>query len=465
MATSSRQRVIRIHGRLAQSGHHVPVRLWDGTELGPVDAGFRLVFPEPGSLRAMVVPPTDLVVGEAFLAGKFHVDGSMVAAVRAVANLRSDLPPAVLARVGWDVVRLPSSTAVGTAGDHRPATAGGRVHMSGRRHSKGRDRAAIVHHYDVGEDFFRLFLDEALVYSCAYFLDGDEDWKLPPDPSSKALDRAQTRKLDVVCRKLGLRPGMTMLDIGCGWGALVLHAARHYGIQAVGVTLSEDQVAVARRRVADAGLDGQVEIRRQDYRDIDDTFDAVASVGMVEHVGADHLAGYAEAVWERTAPGGRLLNHGITTGRSRKVRDMATGRGTSFVAEHVFPDGSLAPASHMLGVLQDAGWEMLDVEQLRPNYARTLQHWVARLEASQDAAHRLVDDAIHRTWRIYMAASAIGFESGDLGVMQVLAGRDSQRPLGRGWMVAADDVAAGRDRGLHTDHDARLSTRDRPCSK
>lgn len=446
MAITPRQRVIRVHDRLARAGVDMPVRLWDGTQLGPDDAGFRLVLPQPSSLRAMLVPPTDLAVGEAFLAGHFHVEGSMVATAETVANLREDLSLGVLAGVARDVVALPSPSR---------SAARRRAELVGRRHSRARDRAAIVHHYDVGAEFYRLFLDEEMVYSCAYFLEGDEDASQPPDPAGTALDRAQVRKLDVVCRKLGLRPGMRLLDIGCGWGALVLHAARNYGVEALGVTLSQDQYEVAQARVMAAGLGGRVEIQRRDYRDVQGTFDAVSSVGMVEHVGAERLDEYAAAAWERTAPGGRLLNHGITTGQRRDVLDMALRRRRSFVGKHVFPDGALVPASHMVGVLQDAGWEVLDLEQLRPDYARTLQHWVARLEASEDAARELVDEAVVRTWRAYMAVSAVGFASGDMGVVQVLCGRDARRPLGRRWMLATDDTEVA---GNHGD----MSTARRP---
>ena len=427
MSLEAKERIDRIHDRLARSGHDLPVRLWDGTTLGPPDRGYRLFLKDPGSLRAVLVPPTDLQVGEAFLADLVDVEGSMVAAIHDISTLRADVGVLDAALVGWDVLRLPAPDEV---------TSGlGRVRPGGRLHSPERDRQVIRHHYDVGVDFYRLFLDQRLVYSCAYFLDDDEDMAAPPDPSGRALDQAQARKLDVVCRKLRLEQDTTLLDIGCGWGSLALHAAEVHGARVLGVTLSEDQAMVAKERVRAAGMDDRVEIRVQDYREVTGTFDAVASIGMFEHVGSDQWETYYRTAFERTRPGGLFLNHHITTGQRREVRDLAKAHG-SFVAEHVFPDGALPPASVSITGLQDAGFELLDVEQLRPHYARTLRHWTARLEASHDRAASLVGEPTYRTWRAYMAGSAVGFDHGDLGLVQLLGARgDGQRPLGRDWML------------------------------
>lgn len=416
--------LVGIHRRLARAGHDLPVRAWDGTELGPADSTYRLVLRSPSSLRAMLVPPTDLQVGEAFLDDAFDVEGSMVDAISAISTLRADLGAWDLAAIGGTLLRLPRPDGISRR----------RVQLRGRRHSKERDRAAVRHHYDVDVSFYRLFLDEQLVYSCAYFLDGDEDMTRPPDPTGDALDVAQARKLEVICRKLDLRPGMRLLDIGCGWGSLVLHAARHHGVEALGVTLSPAQAEVADKRIAEAGLADQVEVRVQDYRDVTDTFDAVASVGMVEHVGEERLAEYFGVAYERTAPGGRFLNHGITTGRRREPRDMAKDSG-GFVGHYVFPDGALVPASRSVHEMEDAGFELLDVEQLRPNYARTLRHWTARLEANHDRAVELADEVTYRIWRAYMAGSAVGFDNGDLGLVQVLGTR-GRVPFGRSWTTA-----------------------------
>lgn len=426
MALDPLERIVRVHARLVRAGHDLPVVLWDGTMLGPPDRGYRLLLKSPGALRGVLVPPTDLQVGEAFVADLVDVEGSMVAAIHDVADLRADVGVLDAALLGWDVLRLPSPDGVD------PLLP--RVLPQGALHSPERDREVVQHHYDIGSDFYRLFLDDAMVYSCAYFMDGDEDVARPPDVGSDALDRAQRRKLDVICRKLRLGPDTTMLDVGCGWGALALHAARAFGARVLGVTLAEDQAMVAKQRVADAGLDSRVEIRVQDYREVAGTFDAVASVGMFEHVGSDQWTTYFASAYERTAPGGLFLNHAITTGQRRQVRDLAEARG-SFVARHVFPDGALAPASRAVTELEDAGFELLDVEQLRPHYARTLRHWTARLEARHSEAAALVGEPTYRVWRAYMAGSAVGFDHGGLGLAQVLGGKQAATPFGRSWML------------------------------
>jgi cyclopropane-fatty-acyl-phospholipid synthase len=245
------------------------------------------------------------------------------------------------------------------------------------------------------------------------------------------LDRAQRRKLELICRKLDLRPGERFLDVGCGWGSLLIHAARYHGVRALGVTLSEQQAVLARERVAAAGLTERIEVELRDYRDVGERFDAIASVGMVEHVGAGELASYAAHLGDRLRVGGRLLNHGITTGGRHEVRDFGAQPDT-FIGRHVFPDGALVPARTMIGHLERAGFEIQDVEQLRRHYARTLRHWVANLEADDDEVRRLVGDRTSRVWRAYLAGSALGFEANDLGVIQVLATKGSvDLPLDR----------------------------------
>lgn len=400
-------------------GHDLPIRLWDGTEVGSPDRGYRIILSYPWSLRGMLSPLADLQLGRAYLADFFDVEGSMVAALTDAASVRLDLESFIVkARLGAKLITLPKPPPE-MLETHDVA----RVDPTRRLHSRQRDAGAIRHHYDIGNDFYRLFLDENLVYSCAYFTEDDDD-----------LDRAQIRKLDLVCHKLGLRPGMSLLDIGCGWGALVIHAARHYRVSAVGVTLSKDQAEVGRRRVAEAGLGDKVEIRLDDYRDVTGDFDAVASVGMFEHVGSDQLSSYFRTAHELTAPGGRFLNHGITTGRRRIIRDLAKGN-PGFVGTYVFPDGALVPASRAVTEMEDAGFELLDVEQLRPHYALTLKEWTRRIEDRADDARRLADEGLYRTWRAYMAGSVVGFQSGDLGVIQVLGGKNAVTPLGRSWML------------------------------
>jgi cyclopropane-fatty-acyl-phospholipid synthase len=284
------------------------------------------------------------------------------------------------------------------------------IRLRGLRHSLRRDRAAIGHHYDVGNDFYALLIGPTLVYSCAYFA--------TPETS---LDDAQVAKLDLVCRKLDLRPGMRLLDVGCGWGSLVLHAAANYGVDAVGVTISPEQADLARRRIAKAGLDDRVEIRLQDYREVaDGPYDAIASVGMAEHVGRAQLPAYAAGLHALLAPGGRLLNHAIARG---PAAGPDTGDARTFVARYVFPDGELQSLADHVGFLEQAGFEVRDVEGLREHYALTCRAWVANLQAGWQEALRVVSPARARVWRLYLAGAVLAFEGRRVGVNQILATR------------------------------------------
>ncbi len=427
--------VVALQQRFAAAGIELPLRLWDGRSVGPDDAGFRLVLHEPWSLRALLVPPTDLQVGETYLRDAVDVEGSMVAAVEGLVRLRDGLTGAGRRALASLLLRLP-----------RPPRRerDGRVVLRGRRHTQRRDAAAVQHHYDAGDELYRRFLDRDLVYSCAYFADADRD---APVTDPTVLDRAQQRKLELVCRKLHLHPGERLLDVGCGWGSLALHAARHHGVAVLGVTLSENQAATARARVAEAGLTDRVSIELCDYRDVTDRFDAIASIGMVEHVGAVQLDRYFAHLHDRLEDGGRLLNHGITTGQRDVVRDLSRDR-DSFIARYVFPDGALVPAHRMVQHVERAGFELRDVEQLRPHYARTLRHWVANLEAAYDEVRDAVGERTARVWRAYLAGSAIGFERADLGVIQILATRGgAEVPLDRAHLAlqnVAEVDTAGR---------------------
>jgi cyclopropane-fatty-acyl-phospholipid synthase len=292
--------------------------------------------------------------------------------------------------------------------------------LGGVRHSLGRDRRAISHHYDVGNDFYRLVLGESMVYSCAYWRSDDPGY---------GLADAQRDKLELICRKLALQPGMRMLDVGCGWGSLAIHAAREHGVSVVGVTVSHEQTEYARKRVAEAGLSDLVEIRLQDYRDVaDDPFDAISSVGMAEHVGVDQYAQYAEILYRRLRTGGRLLNHQIAdlhpsdepTDRRGPLARLRRPT-PSFIQAYVFPDGELAPVGTTVSLLERAGFEVRHVEALREHYARTLRAWVSNLEANWDTAVGLTTPGRARVWRLYMAGSALSFEAGRIGVNQILA--------------------------------------------
>lgn len=378
------------------------VRLWDGTQWGP-DPGqrvrFTIVLTHPGSLRAMLVPPTDLSVGEAFVYGDFDVEGDVEALVElgsALTRFRSDKVAA--ARLARDLMRLP--------GRKLPREGRSSARVSGGRHSKRRDAQAISFHYDVGNDFYGMWLDREMVYSCAYFSHAEED-----------LDAAQARKLDYICRKLRLKPGERLLDIGCGWGGLVRHAAREYGARAVGITLSEPQAAYAHERIAAEGLSERCAVELADYRDVDedDPFDKLVSVGMFEHVGEAKLPAYFAKARRLLRPGGAFLNHGIACNATGP-----SGTRGGFSERYVFPDGELTPVSTSLGAAEREGFEVRDVESLREHYALTLRNWVRRLEERAEDARRATDEATYRTWRLYMAASANGFSKGNLQVYQAL---------------------------------------------
>ncbi|MGH8795313.1 MAG: class I SAM-dependent methyltransferase, partial [Stackebrandtia sp.] len=280
----------------------------------------------------------------------------------------------------------------------------------GALHSKRRDRVAVTSHYDVGNDFYALVLGESMVYSCAYY---------PREHAT--LEQAQAAKLDLVCRKLGLKPGQRLLDVGCGWGSLARHAASRYGVDVVGVTLSAPQARYARERVAADGLESRIDIRVQDYRDVDDDpYDAIASVGMAEHVGSRRFGEYAARLRRLLRPGGRLLNHQIAR---RPQPDGSTYRVDRFIDRYVFPDGELSPLGATVSALEAVGFEVRDVEALREHYARTLRQWVANLERNWERAQRLTTPGRARVWRLYMAASASAFAHNRIGVNQVLAVR------------------------------------------
>jgi cyclopropane-fatty-acyl-phospholipid synthase len=281
-----------------------------------------------------------------------------------------------------------------------------------KRHTRRFDSEAIHSHYDVGDDFYRLWLDRRRVYSCAYFRRADD-----------TLDIAQEQKLDHICRKLRLAPGERFLDIGCGWGALMTWAVEHYGVRALGVTLSQNQHDYARSRIRELGLKGRCEVRLLDYRDVpeDAPYDKIASVGMFEHVGRRNFPVYFGKIARLLRPGGLVLNHGITLNEPGWT-EVGSGVG-EFVDHYVFPGGELAHLAQVLEALSAQGLECADVETLRPHYAKTLWHWVERLEANRAAAVAAVGERLYRIWRIYMAGSAQSFERGWLSVYQVLAGK------------------------------------------
>ncbi len=398
----------------AALGTDLPVRVdcWDGSSIGPVDASVVVTFTSRRALRRLVWAPNELGFARAYVSGDVQIEGDLLDALTRLDAL-ADPQRGPGVRVGHDTTAAVAKAVVrlGALGPP-PRPPAEEIRLSGRRHGRARDAKAVSHHYDVGNDYYALVLGPSMVYSCAYF---------EQRPSvGYSLEDAQHAKLDLVARKLGLVPGARVLDVGCGWGAFVIHAAREYGARAVGVTLSQEQADFARAAVASAGLEDRVEIRVQDYRDVrDGPYDAIASIGMAEHVGLSQLDEYAERLNTLLAPGGRLVNHAI----SRRPGPPGDPKGdrTSFIDRYVFPDGELHPLSTMVDALESAGLEVRDVESLREHYADTLRAWVANLERNWDQAVRLSSAGRARVWRLYMAGSALGFQSNRLGVNQVLA--------------------------------------------
>lgn len=375
------------------------VEFWDGSSL-PSTTGsgtvFRIVSPK--AITQVLRAPGQLGVGRAYVAGQLEVE-DLDAAMRVVSTWK---PPA-LERKQQTRLALAAVVASGFARPGRPPSA--ELALSGERHTIDRDAKAVRHHYDVSNEFFRLFLDESMTYSCAFFGDG-----------AGSLEDAQFAKLETVCRKLGLQPGERVLDVGCGWGSFALHAAREHGVSVVGITLSERQAELARERVADAGLSDRIDIRVADYRLLaDEPFDAISSIGMVEHVGEEQIDVYAERLASLLKQHGRLLNHGIARLRHG---DPEAG---PFSERYVFPDADPLHLSRILLALERAGFTTEHVEGYADDYAETLRHWAQRLDENLDEATRLAGPERVRVWRLYLRAARNGFETGFTGIYQVRA--------------------------------------------
>lgn len=388
------------------------IRAWDGSQSGPPGVP-TLVVRNRRALRRLLFKPGELGLARAWVAGDLDIEGDLYTALEAVAGSVWERDGD--ARTLIEALRDPDVRAAGrellrlVGPPIPPAPPREEVRRRRHLHTRRSDKRAISHHYDVGNDFYEIVLGPSMVYSCAYWEDDG------------TLESAQHDKLGLVCGKLGLREGMRLLDVGCGWGSMAVHAARDYGARVVGVTLSQEQAAYARKRVADEGLTDRVEIRVQDYRDVEDgPFEAISSIGMAEHVGAERYLEYASRLYTLLAPGGRLLNHQIAR---RPQGDETAYRVDPFIDSYVFPDGELAPLGTTVTQLERAGFEVRDVESLREHYARTLRHWVARLEADWGRAVRLSGPGRARVWRLYMAACALAFERNRIGVNQVLAVR------------------------------------------
>ena len=396
------------------------IRLWNGETVagGPGDSPFTLALTSPGSLRRMFRPPVELSLGEAYLRGDFHVEGDMAAAFEIVPVAREAFRrPSDAASLALQWLRLPDGRLDSGYGVHAPAR------LRGRRGSRGRDQAAIQYHYDVGNDFYQLFLDERMVYSCAYFPTGTEE-----------LDAAQEAKLEHICRKLRLRAGERLLDIGCGWAGMLIHAAKEHGIKGMGVTLSQAQLELGRQRVREAGLEDRITLELRDYRDLGgEPFDKIVSVGMFEHVGREGLPEYFAQAFRLLRPGGLFLNHGISD--RPKVRTPSAAAWASraldstlvgnyhFRTRYIFPDGGLVPVSEANIEAERAGFEVRDVENLREHYAHTVRHWLERLRARRQEATRIAGEPIYRLWELYLAGCVYHFDTGKLSINQSLLAR------------------------------------------
>jgi cyclopropane-fatty-acyl-phospholipid synthase len=374
------------------------IELWDGSRVPSTNGGgptFKARSQD--ALAYAVAAPGQLGLGRAYVAGEIEIDD--IDGVIGVLNEWK--PPPVGAATKARLI----TAALRAAGVRRPPPPPkAEMHLSGRKHTTKRDREAVRHHYDVGNEFFSLFLDESMTYSCAIFSRG-----------AKSLAAAQDTKLELVCTKLGLQPGQRVLDVGCGWGSFVMHAAQRHGVEAVGITLSENQAELARKRVTDAGLSDKVEIRVQDYRELaGEDYDAVASIGMVEHVGESQIDVYAEQLASMLRPGGRLLNHGISRLKHGNIE------GGPFSERYVFPDGETTHVSRVILALERAGFIVQHVEEFGSDYAETLRHWIRNLDENIERAEELAGPERLRVWRLYLRAARNGFEIDFTSVYQVL---------------------------------------------
>ena len=391
-----------VHGLL---GPHPPVRFraYDGTDIGPRDAATTVILRSSDALMRMIAAPGELGIARAYIAGDIEIEGSVydVLELRYAMEELKFSPGQVRDLVG--LVGLRNIRWIQPPPEEHRA-------RHGRLHSRARDADSISHHYDVSNEFYGLVLGPSMTYSCAVFNEPED-----------TLALAQENKYELICRKLDLCPGMRLLDVGCGWGGMVLHAAQHHGVEAVGISLSQNQVDYARKRVAEAGLADRVDIRLQDYRDVSDgPFDAISSIGMFEHVGFRLLGRYFDQVVVLLEPGGRFLNHAIS--RTTPARHHRRGR-AGFMDRYVFPDGELHEVGTVISALHDRGLEVRHVENLREHYALTLRQWVTNLEDHWDEAVALSSEGRAKVWRLYMSASAVTFEDNGLHLDQVLAVR------------------------------------------
>jgi len=393
------------------------LQAYDGSTAGPGGAPVVVDIRSPRALNYLATGSGSLGLARAYIMGDLEVDGDLYAAVSELTDLDFDSSLSARFRAlrdlgGFRLLR-------------RPPIPPQEIKLRGRRHSKARDQAAISHHYDVSNRFYSWLLGPSMAYTCAVY-----------PTQSATLEEAQYAKHDLVARKLGLEPGMTLLDVGCGWGGMVLHAAQHYGVRVIGVTLSPKQADWGQKAIAEAGLSDLAEIRHLDYRDVPKgQFDAISSIGLTEHIGRAQLPRYFTHLYDRLRPGGRLLNHCIT--RPNNLEPAM--REKQFINRYIFPDGELEGPGHIISVMHDQGFEVRHEENLREHYAKTLTAWSANLEQNWDASVAEIGPAKARTWRLYLVGSRIGFERNDIQLHQVLGvklkpGAVSGMPLRPTWL-------------------------------
>jgi cyclopropane-fatty-acyl-phospholipid synthase len=417
--------------RVAGPDAPVEFRAYDGSKAGAESSPVRITVKSPTAVSYLAQAPGGLGLARAYVSGHIDVEGDMYAALARMASAqRIDLDFTerlrLLRELGGPRVLLPRVP---------PPPQEVRVNrrwLSGRRHSKVRDASAISHHYDVSNTFYEWVLGPSMAYTCACY------------PTATAtLEEAQANKFDLVARKLALQPGMRLLDVGCGWGGMVIHAAREYGVKALGVTLSQEQAAWAQRAIKEAGVGDLAEVRHLDYRDVSETgFDAVSSIGLTEHIGKAQLPGYFAFLYGKLRPEGRLLNHCITRPDNQGPARVTDG----FIYRYVFPDGELEGPGYLMSLMNDAGFEVRHEENLREHYARTLAGWCANLDEHWEEAVAEVGEGTARVWRLYMAGSRLGFERNQIQLHQMLGvklGPDgtSGMPLRPGWESEASPVS------------------------
>ncbi|MCC8250542.1 class I SAM-dependent methyltransferase [Saccharothrix luteola] len=409
-------RLAEVFQRAVGGGASVRFSAYDGSHAGPADAGVSIEVRTPEALSYLASAPGELGLARAYVTGHLEIIGDVYGALKLLSEISMrELP--------WgervELLATLGRTRLGTRIEVPPQER----RLRGLRHSKARDREAIAHHYDVSNTFYEWVLGPSMAYTCAVY-----------PTAESTLEEAQFAKHDLVARKLGLKPGMRLLDVGCGWGGMVMHAAREYGVKALGVTLSRNQAEWAQKAIVEAGLSDLAEVRYLDYRDVRETgFDAVSSIGLTEHIGKAKLPAYFRSLYGKLKPGGRLLNHCIT--RPDNKQPARTG---GFINRYVFPDGELVGPGHLVSLMHDTGFEVRHEENLREHYAMTLAGWCENLEKHWDDAVSEVGLGRARVWRLYLAASRLGFERNNIQLHQVLGvkldGTTSHMPLRPEWL-------------------------------